>query len=111
LLSDKGPISPEAGLQALAGNAQGPKRRRSPCGRAAPLHLEQLIKKCGNRLQSLGREGDWWTATATPDVSHPFISAIAETPQKALQLLLHDLQEENSNAAGQSAGHRVPRSH
>jgi hypothetical protein len=59
------------------------------------MRLEQLIKKCGTRLQSLGREGDWWTATAVPDVSHPFISTIAETPQKALQLLLDNLEEED----------------
>jgi hypothetical protein len=62
------------------------------------MHLEELIKKCGNRLQTLGREGDWWTATAVPDVSHPFISTIAETPQKALQLLLDDLEENDADA-------------
>jgi hypothetical protein len=63
------------------------------------MHLEQLIKKCGNRLQTLGREGDWWTATAVPDVSHPFTSTIAETPQKALQLLLDDLEQNDVDAS------------
>jgi len=60
------------------------------------MRLEQLIKKCGTRLHSLGREGDWWTATAAPNVSQPFISTIAKTPQKALKLLLDDLEEDSS---------------
>jgi len=59
------------------------------------MPLEQLIKKCGTRLQSLGGEGEWWTATAVPDVSQPFISTIAKTPQKALKLLLYDLEEDH----------------
>jgi hypothetical protein len=63
------------------------------------MQLEQLIKKCGNRLQSLGREGEWWTATATPDAVHTFISTIAETPQKALRLLLDDLERANKSVA------------
>jgi hypothetical protein len=85
-----------------------PSRRRFV---EAHMHLEQLIKKCGNRLQSLGREGDWWTATAVPDVSHPFMSTIAETPQKALQLLLEDLEEKNVNASKRNARRKVPSSH
>jgi hypothetical protein len=60
------------------------------------MRLEQLIKKCGTRLHSLGREGDWWAATAVPNVSQPFISTIAKTPQKALKLLLDDLEEDSS---------------
>ena len=71
------------------------------------MRLEKLLKKCGNRLQTLGREGDWWTATAVPDVSHPFISRIAETPQKALQLLLDDLEENDVDASNTQPSARL----
>jgi hypothetical protein len=70
--------------------------------------LEQLIKKCGNRLQSLGREGRWWTATAAPNASHLFISTIAETPHKALLLLLNDLEGAKRSAP---TSRRTGRSH
>ena len=57
------------------------------------MHLEQLIKKCGDRLQSLHREGDWWAATASPDCSCTSNSRIAETPQRAVRPLLQDLEK------------------